>query len=240
MSRFGFLSPENARLVLEAARVLRNSGWTLPGQVPTPPRDVQTNLIAHNDSGSTIPAWACMQVTGTEDLGPITMLVVDQPADTDGTAGGFVFNGPNEIEADQDGAIQRGNIVRAYKNAGTVSGGQKWRPTVNQWYLTQDDAGQFTACGDDQVDDDVFKIFSSTESPGGRVFVTPSGGIAARSGATLGSATCTHYTVTGGTRASTSDTVTVYNDFTTAIGGSTDIVAIRVDGIWLAIAEDCA
>ena len=54
---------------------------------------------------------------------------------------------------------------------------------------------------------------------GGRVFVTPSGGIAARSGATLGSATCTRYTVTGGTRASTSDTATVYNDFTTAISG---------------------
>jgi len=73
----------------------------------------------------------------------------------------------------------------------------------------------------------------------GRVFVTPSGGIPARSGALLGSATCTRYTVSGGTRASTSDTVTVYNDFTSAIGGSVDIVAIRVDGIWLAIAEDC-
>ena len=75
---------------------------------------------------------------------------------------------------------------------------------------------------------------------GGRVFVTPGGGIPARSGATLGSATCTRHTVTNGTRASTTDTATVYNDFTTAIGASTDIVAIRVDGIWLAIAEDCS
>jgi len=72
-----------------------------------------------------------------------------------------------------------------------------------------------------------------------RVFVTPVGGIPARSGATLGSATCTLYTVTGGTRASTTTTTTVYNDFTTAVGASTDIVAAWINGIWVAIAEDC-
>ena len=72
-----------------------------------------------------------------------------------------------------------------------------------------------------------------------RVFLTPGGGIAARSGATLGSATCTHYTVTAGTRATASATETVYNDFTSAIGGSVDIIAARIDGIWVAIAEDC-
>lgn len=73
-----------------------------------------------------------------------------------------------------------------------------------------------------------------------RAFATPGGGIAARSGSTLGSATCTQLTLEGGTRATTTNSVTVYNDFTTAIGGSADIIATRIDGIWVAIAEDCA
>ncbi len=83
------------------------------------------------------------------------------------------------------------------------------------------------------------RIISSTASIDCRVFLTPGGGIPARSGATLGSATCTHYTVTSGTRASAATSHTVYNDFTSAVAGSTDIVAIKVNGIWLAIAEDC-
>lgn len=72
------------------------------------------------------------------------------------------------------------------------------------------------------------------------VFVTPGGGIPARSGATLGSATCTMYSVAGGTRASTSTTATVYSDVTSAIAGGVDIVAAKVNGIWLAIMEDCS
>ena len=76
-------------------------------------------------------------------------------------------------------------------------------------------------------------------SDGVKFFVTGGGGIGARSGATLGSATCTMLTVAGGTRATTSTTATVYNDFLTAIGGSVDIAAAKVDGIWLVIAEDC-
>lgn len=71
------------------------------------------------------------------------------------------------------------------------------------------------------------------------VFVTPVGGIAARSGSALGSAVCTRYTVTGGTRASASETQTVYNDFTTAINASTDVIATRINGIWVVVAEDC-
>lgn len=71
------------------------------------------------------------------------------------------------------------------------------------------------------------------------VFVSPGGGIPARSGATLGSATCTRYTVAGGTRASTSQTATVYNDFGTAIGASRDIIAGFIDGVWVVMSEDC-
>lgn len=71
------------------------------------------------------------------------------------------------------------------------------------------------------------------------IFLTPGGGIAAISGSTLGSATCTRYTVTAGTLTATTETVTVYNLMSSAIGAAAYIVAIPVNGIWLAIAEDC-
>jgi hypothetical protein len=73
-----------------------------------------------------------------------------------------------------------------------------------------------------------------------QVFFTPSGGIAARSGATLGSATCTRISVTSGTRASTGSMQTVYNHFRSAVAGSTDVIASLIDGIWVVISEDCA
>jgi len=71
------------------------------------------------------------------------------------------------------------------------------------------------------------------------VCVSHASGIAARSGATLGSASCARLTVSGGTRATTTNTITVYNDFLSGISGSVDIVVTKVDGIWLVIAEDC-
>lgn len=72
-----------------------------------------------------------------------------------------------------------------------------------------------------------------------KLFLTPGGGIAARSGATLGSATCTMLSIAGGTRSTTSTSFTVYNDFLTAITGSVDIIATKVDGVWVVFAEDC-
>ena len=68
---------------------------------------------------------------------------------------------------------------------------------------------------------------------------TDGGGIAARSGTTLSSGTCTVYTATGGSLASTSFTVTVYNLSATAVAASTYIIAIAAGGILIAVWEDC-
>ena len=71
------------------------------------------------------------------------------------------------------------------------------------------------------------------------VCVSHASGIAARSGSALGSASCVRLTISGGTRATTTNTITVYNDFLSAISSSVDIVVTKIDGIWLVIAEDC-
>jgi len=72
-----------------------------------------------------------------------------------------------------------------------------------------------------------------------RIFQTPSGGIAARSGTTAGSASCTEYYVSGSTITATGSSFTVHNIFGTAIGGEVYITAKLIRGKWIADAEDC-
>lgn len=189
---FGLMSPEDTRMVLETVRQLRASGLlaTLPSITTTltPP----TPYYVHNDSGETIPTYACMQVTGTEEIGEQNYLVVDKPADTNGDAGSFVFNGPHEIADNEEGIAQFGPVVRAFKNTGTVTGGEHWIPVSGQWYIAQDDAGQFVAAGADDVEDDVLRIFTNIGGGGSKFYVAK---LTAdfSTASTPGSATCTIY-----------------------------------------------
>lgn len=72
------------------------------------------------------------------------------------------------------------------------------------------------------------------------IFQTPVGGIAARSGTTAGSASCTMYYMDGTTITTTGNSFTVYNIFGDAIGGSVYIVASPVKGGYVLISEDCS
>ena len=193
-----------------------------------------------NDSGEEIPAYACMQVTGTEEIGGQNYLVVDKPADTDGTAGGYIFNGPRAVADDAEGVAQVEQVVRAYKNTGTVTGGEKWSPVVNQWYIAQVDGGPFICCGADDVDDDVLKVFAQGVGAGSsdsKIVQTPGGGIAARSGTTVGSASCTEFKIDSGTTLATNtNTITVKNIWPFAIPASMYIKAHleSISGEWIA------
>jgi hypothetical protein len=74
---------------------------------------------------------------------------------------------------------------------------------------------------------------------GARVFLTGGSGIPARSGTTLGSATCTRYLATGGTLTA-STTQTVYNLAGSAIAENSYIIAVLVENVWIAVMEDCS
>lgn len=115
-------------------------------------------IYVSNDSGETIPAYGCMQVTGCIEVGSQNYLVVDKPVDVDGNAGWYLFNSAKEIETGGRGVAQNSTVVRAFKNSGTVTAGDAWRPTINQWYITLGD-GTFIACGADDVSTNVLKIF---------------------------------------------------------------------------------
>lgn len=72
-------------------------------------------------------------------------------------------------------------------------------------------------------------------------FKSQGGGIPARSGTTLGSATCDHYNRVGTTLTASGRTVTIYNDSTTAFAASRHGVAGQDDNYGLvAIVESCA
>lgn len=73
------------------------------------------------------------------------------------------------------------------------------------------------------------------------VAYTPSGGIAARSGSTVSSASCTVYDRSGSTisASSPSRSVAVYNLSTTAVAASVYIVATLTNIGYVAVWEDC-
>lgn len=63
--------------------------------------------------------------------------------------------------------------------------------------------------------------------------------IAARSGSTLSSQSCTVYKGSAGSLTSLSRTISVYNLSTEAIAADAYIIAVLAGGIWIAVWEDC-
>lgn len=63
--------------------------------------------------------------------------------------------------------------------------------------------------------------------------------IAARSGSTISSRSCTVYKGSGGTLTNLSRSITVYNLSTEAVAADAYIIAALVGDIWIAVWEDC-
>ena len=157
-----------SRDLIAIVRQWRSGKLASLGSSLSQPHSFQELLpFVSNDSGEAIPPYACMQVTGTVELGSKNYLVVDKPADTDGSAGAFLFNGPREIADGEEGLAQLGPVLRAIKDTGTVTGGDRWIPVIDEWYIEQDDGGQFICCGDDDVDTNVLKVKGYPSSSSG-------------------------------------------------------------------------
>lgn len=112
-------------------------------------------LLIKNTESNTIPAFGCVEVTGTADEtnGP-NFVTVKKPTST-GTL--FLFNGPYEIEANGYGRAQTGPVYRVYKNSGTVTLGNRWAPTASQYYLTKG-YGAYVVMGADDIGTNVFRV----------------------------------------------------------------------------------
>jgi hypothetical protein len=133
--------------------VLGNQNTQQPQLGPAP-------IYVTNVSGEEIPAYACMQCTGTEVIGNRTYIQVDQPADATGAAGGFLFNSPRAIAIDANGIGFAGPHVRALGDGSTATAGGRWGPAASSWEIEPDASGLFVVIGDDSVATDVVRTFT--------------------------------------------------------------------------------
>lgn len=153
-------SPELAAQIIDMVRKLQASGV---GEDKindilsrSKPSDVAPIYVS-NVSGETIPAYGCMQVVGTVEIGGQNYLEVDKPADTTGAAGGFLFNSHREIPADETGVAQPDIVVRAIKSSSIMTGAN-YRPVVSAWTIAEHVDGTFVMAGADDISTDVVKI----------------------------------------------------------------------------------
>lgn len=164
---------ESLRDVTDIGRVLqyfRRHGFFRAGHAEEVVNFGQAPLLFRNDSGETCPAYACMEITGTVELDGINYVKITKPS---ALTKRYLFNGHIEVADGDCGKAQWGPTYRVYKNSGTVTLNNRWRPTVNQWYLTKG-AGHYIVIGEDDVESNVFRIlhdssirmyrFSLTES----------------------------------------------------------------------------
>ena len=239
MASIGAYSPETARMVLEVVRYLKASGFVLSsGQKSPLAPDIRTPIYVRNDSGDTIPPYGCMQATGTVEYGGQNVLTVDMPADTTGDAGPFLFNSHQAIPDGEMGIATNDVCVRAI--SADTTAGMLLAPTTTDFELEEVAGGGFIVIGADDIATDVVRIVRAGGGGGGIICMTPSGGIAARSGTTCGTATCNTYTISvSDVLTATGSTEEVNNIFSSAIAGSVYITAKNVAGDWVADAEDC-
>lgn len=242
MTSVGAYDPATARLILDVVRYLTNNGFVIDARRGNRQTIRPQELIyVKNVSGEVIPAYACMQATGTVEYGDQTYIEVEKPADITGAAGGFLFNGPAEIPVAGYGVGFDGPVVRMLTDGSTVTAGNRWRPTVGA-FTVEPGEGPFIAGGDDNIKPNVMKGFVA--STGGNPVwhaMTKSGGINSRSTLTMGSATCDLYVSSSGGVLSDSGTdVTVYNPFSQSVAGERHILISKNEaGLWVVIAEDC-
>lgn len=207
-----------------------------------------TPIYFSNDSAETIPPYACMQVVGTVEQGGQNYLQVDKPADTDATAGGYIFNGPSEVLSGGDGVAQKGPVFRVFKDAGTITAGDKWGPTVGEWYLTLDN-GAYIVCGEDDVLDDVFRVLAPVSAGGGGGdagrFVLTTGLTGGATGALGNYSTATadiYQTDAGGVVSILEEDVTLlldYEMFADLGNGDYGLCVKDARGRWLAVNAPC-
>lgn len=197
----------------------------------------QRAIYVRNDYAGTAPAYGCMQVTGTVEVNGQNYLKVSRPADSTGAAGWYVFNGPNAIAQDEYGIAFDGPLCRMLTDGSTITAGDIWGPVASQWTIAPKGL-LFEAIGGDDIATDVMKGFFKT-GVNAMVCKTPGGGIAARSGTTVSSATCTAWNRASSTLSAGSATITVYNLSTTAVAATAFIVAELTNIGWVAVWEDC-
>lgn len=252
MTQAGLFTPDDARMVLDAARFVRDNGLALRALLKRnpldPPNPAFPPIRFRNDSGEACPAYAVMEVTGTATVGDRTVFTVDKPSTDYGKA--WLFNLHREVGDGKFGLADAGVEVYALSDATSAAAGTRFSPQDGEWSLKENVAGPLVAAGsEDNIGSGAARYLMQPTGAIVKVFATPSGGIPAASGGVFGKATCTMQLVqTAGSNTSASSQVdsapaiiteTVFNMGAEAVDGDVDIQAVYIDGHWIANWEEC-
>jgi len=244
VTQVGYLSPEDMRLVWAVCNYLKTSGFVIPAgrynrqQIPPP-----TPVFVRNDTGVEIPAFACLQSTGTVEAGGQNYVKVDYPADTTGTAGVYLFNGIAPIEIDGYGIAHDGPECRMLTDGSTITSGAKWQAQVGSFELAPGGTA-FSAIGADDIAADVMRGVIGAGGGAAIVAITKVGGIAARATSgvphTFPSATVDLLDPVTGDYYSPNRTATVYNSTSITIDAAHVIQAKLIGSRYFVDVDDCS
>jgi len=141
----GVFTPEQARLIWQdyqtrqqlVPQISQNFPQRRIVDEPSPHR-----VWVRNDSGETIPAYGCMQITGTVDVSGRTVVKVIKPNATDKE---YLFNSQFEIADGGSGWAFRFGVVIMLGTAPTDP--TQYRPIVASWNVEEGD-GPFVVFGE--------------------------------------------------------------------------------------------
>jgi len=150
----GTFTPSQAREVWETTKLLRSSGLLRNLSKLTRPDDpgIHQVFVKSIEEEEEIPPFACMQITGTEDIGQLTYITVKRPTSTDGY---YIFNHDNAIEPEGTGMGLPWGVVRML--ASDVDPLKQYGPTVDSWEISLQDGGPFVVYGPDNTREGVVK-----------------------------------------------------------------------------------
>ena len=170
MDSIGVFTPEQARLLWQEylsrqqlqSQLTKNYPQRRPLDEPSPHR-----VFVKNTSGEAIPAFACMQITGTAVYGERTVVNVTKPTTTDGV---YLFNSPYEIAIDAAGWAYRFGVVVMLGDPPSEVGAL-YAANPGAWTVVEG-SGPFVVYGDYEITPEstvaaVIGTFSSGGSGGG-------------------------------------------------------------------------
>lgn len=150
MERIGVVSPEQMHAMWQDYLTRQQLSPQLRYNYPQrrPVEDVSPHRVkVKNDSGEVIPAFACMRITGVEDVGGQTCIKVEKPTSTEGE---FLFNSQYSIAVPATGEqgvgwAYRHGVVTMLGDEPTEPGAT-FGPIVGSWEI-EEGGDQFVVFG---------------------------------------------------------------------------------------------
>lgn len=150
MEELGGLTYSQAKELWDTHKKLMASGMLNNARkVPTADNPGVHPIVVYNDASEFIPAYACMEITGTIKLGENTYVKVNKPSKKDGE---FCFNTGRVIERYGTGHAYPWGIVKMLGSAGTILPNVRYGAKVSDWKVEKQEGGPFIVYGNDFID----------------------------------------------------------------------------------------